>query len=359
MTRSISRSRHRSRALTRGLGAALFLAALTAGPALACGGLIGPNGAVNLLRTTTLAGYHDGEEHYVTAFQFAGGGGSFGSLTPLPGVPSSVEKGGDWTLQRLILETEPQRLSLDIAAAEAAPAGSAEELMKVRIDALDITVLRGGSDQVGTWASDHGFRLPPDAPEVLDFYAARSPIFLAAVFDADAAAERGQAIGDGTPVHITIPTDNPWVPLRILALGKGEAERVEADVYLLTDKAPALLPAPDGSNGLTLGHSAAATDLLLSDLRSDKGMEWVPTSAWLSKVRIDAAAPQLAFDLAIDASGAGQPSRVAAGLDLPGTVAAPDRSADIVRVIVALTFMIAGIGGILFLLIYRPPMRAA
>ena len=84
------------------LGAALLVIALTAAPAFACGGLIGPNGAVNLLRTTTLAGYHDGEEHYITAFQFAGGGGAFGSLTPLPGIPSSVEKGGDWTLQRLI-----------------------------------------------------------------------------------------------------------------------------------------------------------------------------------------------------------------------------------------------------------------
>ena len=60
--------------------------------------------------------------------------------------------------------------------------------MKVRIDALDITVLRGGPVAVGQWATEHGFRLPPDAPEVLDFYAARSPIFLAAVFDADAAA---------------------------------------------------------------------------------------------------------------------------------------------------------------------------
>jgi hypothetical protein len=194
---------------------------------------------------------------------------------------------------------------------------------------------------------------------VLDFYAARSPIFLAAVFDADAAAERGQAVGDGTPVHITIPTDNPWVPLRILALGKTAAERVEADVYLLTDRAPALLPVPDGSNGLTLGHSAAATESLLSDLRSDRGMAWVPANGWLSKVRIDAAAPQLAFDLAIDASGAGQPSRVMAGLDLPGTVVAPDRSADVLRVAVALAFMVGGIGGILFLLLYRPPMRAA
>jgi hypothetical protein len=347
------------RSISRALGAALVLIAVSAAPALACGGLIGPNGAVNLIRTTTLAGYHEGEEHYITAFQFAGGGGSFGSLTPLPGIPSSVEKGGDWTLQRLVLETEPQRQADFLFAAEAATAGSAEELMKVRIDALDITVLRGGSAEVGQWASDHGFRLPPDAPEVLDFYATRSPIFLAAVFDADAAAERGQAVGDGTPVHITIPTDNPWVPLRILALGKTAAERVEADVYLLTDRAPALLPSPDGGNGLTLGHSAAATESLLADLRSDRGMEWVPASAWLSKVRIDASAPQLAFDLAIDASGAGQPSRVAAGLDLPGAVVTADRSADVLRLAIALAFMGGGIGGILFLLVYRPPMRAA
>ena len=61
---------------------------------------------------------------------------------------------------------------------------------------------------------------------------------------------RGQAVGDGTPVHITIPTSNPWVPLRILALGKTPAERVTADVYLLTDRSPALLPVPTGTDGL-------------------------------------------------------------------------------------------------------------
>ena len=305
MSRSINRA-------GAAFGGALLVAALAAGPALACGGLIGPNGAVNLLRTTTLAGYHDGEEHYVTAFQFAGGGGSFGSLTPLPGIPSKVEKGGDWTLQRLIRETEPKRADLFLAAEAASPGASAEELMKVRIDALDITVLRGGPAQVGQWATDHGFRLPPDAPEVLDFYAARSPIFLAAVFDADAAAARGQDVGDGTPVHITIPTDNPWVPLRILALGKTANERVDADVYLLTDRSPALLPVPNGDNGLNLDHSAPATESLLADLRSDRGMDWIPASGWLTKIRIDAAAPLLGFDLAIDASGARQPSRVMA-----------------------------------------------
>jgi hypothetical protein len=301
--------------------------AMAAGPTLACGGLIGPNGAVNLLRTTTLAGYHNGIEHYVTAFQFAGGGGAFGSIVPLPGIPTDVVRGGDWTLQRLVRETNPPS-NLEARFVRAAEAQGAEVLLEKRIDALDITVLRGGADQVGEWATEHGFRLPPDAPEVLDFYANRSPIFMAAVFDADAAQERGQSIGDGTPVHITIPTDNPWVPLRILALGRTASERIDADVYLLTDRAPAMLPQPgDGSNGLVLDHFAVAGAPLLDDLRSDAGMEWIPSSAWLTKVRIDAAAPQLRFDLAIDASGNRAPSPVAAGL--PGVVQAVGAVANI------------------------------
>ena len=348
----------------RRLGIVLPTAALglllTAVPALACGGLIGPNGAVNLVRTTTLAGYHDGVEHYVTAFEFAGGGGEFGSITPLPGVPSSVVKGGDWTLQRLELETNPV---IERAAAfdAAAPAASgAQELMKVQIDALDLTVLKGGSADIGAWAKAHGFRLPPDAPEVLDFYARRSPIFLAAAFDADKAEQRGQQIGDGTPVHITIPTDNPWVPLRILALGKTADEPVQADVYLLTDHQPALLPYPTGLNGTRLDYNASASDSLLNDLRSDRGMGWVPSSAWLTKVAVAGQASQLTYDLAIDATVAGAPSAVAAGLDLPALASPTPVTADagfgidLRRVILAVAVSLGGIAGVIALVRSRP-----
>ena len=145
------------RAATAALGA-LVASIMLAGQTFACAGLIGPNGAVNLLRTTTFAGYHAGVEHYVTAFKFAGGGGKFGSIVPLPGIPSDVVRGGDWTLQRLVRETSPIRLfALDAAAAASAP--GAEVLLQTRIDALDITVLRGGGADVGKWATDHGFRL--------------------------------------------------------------------------------------------------------------------------------------------------------------------------------------------------------
>ncbi|HKW77897.1 MAG TPA: DUF2330 domain-containing protein [Candidatus Limnocylindria bacterium] len=334
-------------------GAAALVAALiaTAQPAAACAGLIGPNGAVNLVRTTTFAGYHDGIEHYVTAFKFAGGSGQFGSLVPLPGVPTDVIRGGDWTLQRLVRETEVfAKRGLFLQATGAPAAADAIVLQQVRIDALDVTILQGGGEAIGKWATEHGFRLPPDAPEVLDFYAARSPIFMAAVFDADAAKARGQKVGDGTPVHLVIPTASPWVPLRILGLGKSAQDRVEADVYLLTDVKPQMLPAPIGVNGIRIDHSAAATQSLLTDLRSDKGMDWVPSSAWLSKVVVDGSAAQVKYDLALSTTAVA-PSPVAAGLEAPRvTSSSPIRQQTQDLSVLALAgLMLVAFGGLLLL----------
>jgi hypothetical protein len=293
-----------------------------AGSALACGGLVTPNGTINLLKTTTLAAYHDGIEHYVTSFEFAGEGSEVGSIIPLPGVPTDVIKGGDWTLQRLIIETQQrdlQRTALFSASAE--DSGGAQVLLEKKIDALDITVLKGGAVEVGDWAREHGYFLPPDAPEMLAFYAERSPIFLAARFDAKRAESRGVQTGQGTPVHIVIPTPNPWVPLRILALGRKASEIVQADVYLLTDRRPETLPQAERSKGFDQSQrgliqevSEPASNTLLADLRSDRGMKWLPASdMWLTYIRINETAANLKHDLAIDASGYGRPSPVAAG----------------------------------------------
>jgi hypothetical protein len=310
---------------------AVLLVVGAAGSALACGGLVTPNGTVNLLKTTTLAAYHDGIEHYVTSFEFAGDGEEVGSIIPLPGVPTDVVKGGDWTLQRLILETQPQpEARAAFLAVGQALSADAEVLFETEVDALDITVLRGGGVEVGNWAREHGYFLPPDAPEVLEFYANRSPIFLAARFNAERAAEQGVQTGQGTPVHITIPTPNPWVPLRILALGRKASELVQADVYLLTDRRPATLPQarrpdPSGSEdqrGLIQEVSEPASTTLLADLRSDRGMKWLPTQdMWLTYIRVNQTAGSLTHDLAIDASGYGRPSPVAAGYPFPPAVA--------------------------------------
>ena len=176
------------RSVTRLLAAsstAIGAVFLAAGPAAACGGLVGENGSIALVRTTTLAAWHDGVEHYVTSFEFTGAGESVGSIIPLPAEPTDVVRGGDWTLQRLQLEVAPRDLD-DSSSADRAleSAAGVEILLETEIDALDITVLAGGGDAVGEWAIDNGFLLTPDAPEMLDFYAQRSPVFLAARFDA-------------------------------------------------------------------------------------------------------------------------------------------------------------------------------
>jgi hypothetical protein len=286
---------------TRLLATAVLVGGATivasAAPAGACGGLVGENGTIQLTKTTTLAAYHDGVERYVTSFEFTGEGEEVGSIIPLPDVPTDVVRGGDWTLQRLAREVAPQE-ERAFAADDAASAGGsgAEVILETKIDALDITVLKGGGDEVGQWARDNGFLLTPDAPEVLDFYSRRSEVFMAARFDASRAAELGQAAGDGTPIMLTIPTDQPWVPLRILGLGLDGSQLVEADVFLLTDDEPGLLA---GGPGLTLARSEPAGDLLLSDLRSDVGMEWVPDEMWLTYLQVSSEARALDYDLAI------------------------------------------------------------
>src|SRR5436190_5311092 len=133
----------KSRCIAAAVALAGVVIGLAAAPAAACGGLVAPNGAVRLLHTSTLAAYHDGVEHYVTSFRFAGGGdpangpSEFGSIVPLPGVPTSVERGGDWTLQRLTREVTFQAggtTTVAAASATTAKKTSATVLLETRID---------------------------------------------------------------------------------------------------------------------------------------------------------------------------------------------------------------------------------
>ena len=288
---------------------------LVATPALACGGLVGANGTIELVRTTTLSGYTDGVQRYVTAFEFSGEGEEVGAIIPLPDVPTDVERAGDWTLQRLVREVRPPEEQPAAESFDAAAAGkeSAEVLLETEVDALDLTVLRGGGDEVGRWAADNGFFLTPDAPEVLDFYAQRSEIFLAAKFDASRAAELGQGAGDSTPIMLTIPTEQPWVPLRILSLGLDGSKQVEADVFLLTDDRPQLLA---GGPGLALERSEAASPGLMADLRSDVGMGWLPREMWLTYLELSVPADELTYDLAISTDPEVHPSLDDVGIEL-------------------------------------------
>lgn len=278
--------------------------------AFACGGLIAPGHAEVLQKATTLAAWHRGYEHYVTGFQFAGGAESFGYIIPLPGNPSKIEKAGEWTLERLEREINPvEAAPLALAAAGRTAADSVQVLQKVRVDALDITVVRGGGRDVAAWAGKNGFDLTSDTPDVLGAYSSRGAIFALAKFDTLAASKEGLTEGEGAVIHFTIPTAAPWIPLRILSLGKAETEIVNADLFILTDDAPSLSPRFALMPGVTPRFSGPASPLLLSDLRSDRGMEWLPkVGMWLSAFEMHTPAGSLSYELSIDG---GQPASLA------------------------------------------------
>jgi Uncharacterized protein conserved in bacteria (DUF2330) len=288
---------------------ALFL--LQAQSVFACGGLIAPDGEVRLSRATTLVAWHNGIERYMTAFQYQGNVSRLGWIVPLPAVPLKIEAGGAWSLQRLEIETHPQRLVFG-AEDTAASVPSATVLQRVTIEALNITVIRGNGPEILNWATSNGFILNSDVSNHLLAYAKGSPIFMAAQFDTSAAKKRGEQSGDGTPILITMKTEHIWVPLEVLAL---DGNQVGADIYLLTDKpvytsdlGAIVGQSSVGSNitnaqGFTLAYQEKMNDSLYHDLSTDRNMGWVWPNSYMTYLTLDAPSDAVTYDMGVSSSG--------------------------------------------------------
>jgi hypothetical protein len=288
----------------------LFL--ITTPTALACGGLVAPNGAIRLSRATTLVAWHDGVEHYMTSFTYEGDVANLGWIVPLPAVPDTIEEGGAWTLQRLFRETHPIPPFAREAVADAAAGQSAEVLQQVKVEALNITVLRGTGQAVVDWCAANQFTLDAETRGHLLAYAAGSPIFMAAKYDTEAARARNQLSGDGAPVLITMHTAHPWVPLEVLAL---DGQVVHADIYLLTDTAlntseagatlgkSAVGSDLPGAPGFRMAYQAPMSDQLYHDLSTDRNMSWVRPDGWLTYLSLDAPEEDVTYDLGVTSRG--------------------------------------------------------
>lgn len=309
-----SHPRWRPTLLTLGLTLCLgVFQVMQATPALACGGLVAPDGDVRLGRAATLIAWHDGIEHYLTSFSYEGDVKNLGWIVPLPAVPLKVEPGGRWTLQRLARETQPQQLLFSDADQAAGAATSAVEvLQQVTIEALNITVLRGSGQAVLDWCAQNGFAVDGDTRAHLLLYAQGSPIFMAAKYDTSAAQARHQQVGDGAPVLITMRTPHPWVPLEVLAL---DGQIVHADLYFLTDdplNTSALAAAAGqsavgsdvgGAQGLKVAFQERMNAGLYHDLSTDRNMSWVRADSWLTYVALDAPAEAVTYDLSVTPDG--------------------------------------------------------
>ena len=290
------------------------LLAMQALPAFACGGLVAPNGAVRLSRAATLIAYHDGIEHYMTSFTYEGDVQNLGWIVPLPAVPTAIQEGGAWTLQRLFNETHPlPSVAFGLSPrVEASAAGSAVVIEQVKVEALNITVLKGSGQAVLDWCAQNGFSVAGDTRAHLLAYASGSPIFMAAKYDTAAALARHQTSGDGAPVLITMRIPHPWVPLEVLAL---DGQQVHADLYFLTDQPlntsafGALVgQSPVGSNiggawGFTVAFQEPMNATLYHDLSTDRNMSWVRPDGWLTYASLDAPNESVSYDLSISSDG--------------------------------------------------------
>src|SRR5215470_4800898 len=294
------------------LAIALGLFVMQALPAFACGALIAPNGSVRLARATTLVAWHDGIERYLTSFSYQGNFANLGWIVPLPAVPLKIEEGGAWTLQRLSLETHPVRFAAFGAENAAAPAATATVLQQVKIEALNVTVIKGSGQEVLNWATNNTFFLNTETRGHLLAYAKGSPIFLAAKYDTSAAKARGLFQGDGTPILITMKTAHIWVPLEVLAI---EGQQVQADLYLLTDQPvytsgfAAMIGQSSvgsevpGASGFVVSFQEHLPPTLFHDLSADRNMGWVRSDSWLTYLSLDAPEPTVTYDLGVSSSG--------------------------------------------------------
>jgi hypothetical protein len=280
----------------------------------ACGGLVAGKHAEVLRSVTTLAAWHDGIEHYITGFSFAGAASEFGYIIPLPGVPKDITKGGGWTLERLdreVFPPPPRSEFLALSGAATVDAAKVQVLKEVKIDSLDIKVVKGGGKDVYEWAKQHGFDMTADAPKLLEKY--KADIFALAKFDAKQAAGRFIE-GQGVVIDFSIPLPSPWIPLRILTLGKHANEPVRGHLFFLTDAAPAIAPAPESVDGMRVAYNGWASERLIADLRSDKGTGWIPQTMWLTALEMDTPAHKVDYDLT---------AAVGASLPPPVTSASP------------------------------------
>ena len=295
-------------------GAAAVIALVaTMTTALACGGLVAPDGDVRLDKATTFVTWHAGVEHYVTSFAYAGSAADVGWIVPLPAVPSNISAAGRWTLQRLEREfAPPEPLQFDLTAHSAAGLAS-PVVEQVQVEALDVTVLKGSGAQVVDWCVHNGFLLPTETKDHLLSYAQGSPVFMAAKYNTSVAQQRGLLSGDGVPLLITMRTPQLWVPLEVLA---NDDSQVVADLFLLTDSQLHTLPpttllegvfrgsSVDGATGFSVAGQEQMNASLHSDLTSDRNMAWVPASGWLTYLKLDAPSNDVTYDLGVGSDSA-------------------------------------------------------
>ena len=151
-----------------------------AAPAFACGGLSPRTGRSCCSRRPPWPPTTTGLSTTSPRLSTPAGRPTSARSFPCPAFLPDVRRGGSWTLQRLEREPIRCRCCRCGPSGQRRRRGHGPSLLQTTVDALDITVLSGGGPAVLDWVKSHGYAVSADAPAMLDFYARRSPVFLAA-----------------------------------------------------------------------------------------------------------------------------------------------------------------------------------
>ena len=119
---------------------------------------------------------------------------------------------------------------------------------------------------------------------------------------------RGQSQGEGLAARGVSGGSASPSDLRSRQQAGHHPSIINADIFLLTPDRPNLLH----GEGLEVNVSQPADDLLLSDLRSDENMEWIPDQGWFTHLILETDASNLTYDLSVGV-GDTPPSFVDAG----------------------------------------------
>jgi hypothetical protein len=281
------------------LGFSLFVVALSASPAFACGGMVSSSTNAELTATTALLSFDGSTERLLVQVGFGGSGGEeFAWLMPLPSAPDISEGSDDALLSALSLTQPPSRdehVPDVMPSVCACGAGGGEDLATGGVDRLGSEVvggvrfdtITGSGGAVDAYLDRNGFRLDPHQREAVRDYMSRGWVIVTG--KVAAGAPPGGRI---TPVMFSFPSDEAVYPLAMA--GDEHAGVMDMELLTLTPFRPTsstfeeevvrpdsqgTLPVPQ--DRLELVYSAP----LPASGPDELGALQPPEGAWLSRYR--------------------------------------------------------------------------
>jgi hypothetical protein len=286
--------------------AGLVATALTAPgtAALACGGMVSPNGTADMQGMSALLSYDGASEDLAVVVSYAAPSGPFAWLMPLPAAPQISQTSVQGLVEGFRITTPPleSEFQVHLGLGAAAPASGVLELGRTTIGNLEFVTL-GATDagEVATWMQAHNFVFHDTQRESVQGYLARHWVLVAA--RPTTAAPTSGAIA----VRFTFPTPDPVYPLAIA--GASHQGTLPMHLLVVTPYRPAsvtypettVLPASNGEEPAPQSRLELryASTLTATEREQVAQTVAVPAGSWLTRYDAEWQVTDLGMDLVL------------------------------------------------------------